>query len=78
MTKVVVFLLAAAGSFLSACSSSSPRDMNYGTDVALGYHSPDSPPASKPETAPVEAAIQEAAGPADAGVVTDTSPDQGG
>ena len=32
---------AGAALFLTGCSSSSPRDMNYGTDVGLGYEPPD-------------------------------------
>jgi hypothetical protein len=30
-------LVAGAAMFLTGCSSSSPRDMNYGTDVGAGY-----------------------------------------
>jgi hypothetical protein len=30
-------LVAGAALFLTGCSSSSPRDMNYGTDVGLAY-----------------------------------------
>jgi len=34
-------LVAGAALFLTGCSSSSPRDMNYGTDVGLGYEPTD-------------------------------------
>jgi hypothetical protein len=74
----VLLCLVAAGSFWSACSSSSPRDLNYGTDVGLGYFSPDSPPAASPETAPVETSGQETAAPTDGGSVEDTSADEEG
>jgi hypothetical protein len=39
-------LVASATLLLSGCSSSSPRDINYGTDVGLGYVPPDVPPAA--------------------------------
>lgn len=35
-------LVAVASLLLAGCGSSGPRDMNYGTDVALGYVPPDS------------------------------------
>jgi hypothetical protein len=39
-------LVASATLLLSGCSSSSPRDINYGTDVGLFYVPPDVPPAA--------------------------------
>ena len=37
-------LVASATVLLSGCSSSSPRDINYGTDVGLGFVPPDAAP----------------------------------
>lgn len=34
-------LLAGACTLVGGCSSSQPRDMNYGTDAGLGYTPPD-------------------------------------
>ncbi|HEX7507563.1 MAG TPA: hypothetical protein VF550_12370 [Polyangia bacterium] len=39
-------LVVSATLLLSGCSSSSPRDVNYGTDVGLFYVPPDIPPAA--------------------------------
>ena len=44
-------LVASATLLLSGCSSSSPRDINYGTDVGLFYVPPDVPPAVDTQTA---------------------------
>ena len=44
-------LVAGATISLSGCSSSSPRDVNWGTDVALFYVPPDVPPAADTQNA---------------------------
>jgi hypothetical protein len=64
--KLAGLFAALAGSatlFFAACSSSSPQDMNKGTDVGLGYVPPDVAP-----TAP-DATVLEAGGSVDS---TDT------
>jgi hypothetical protein len=47
-------LVASAALFLAACSSSSPQDMNKGTDVGLGYVPPDVAPTA-PDATVIEA-----------------------
>jgi len=46
-------LVASAALLLWGCSSSSPRDLNYGTDVGLGYVPPDVAPTA-PDTTVIE------------------------
>jgi len=46
LTGLFAALVASATLLLSGCSSSSPRDINYGTDVGLFYVPPDIPPAA--------------------------------
>ena len=57
-------LVASAALFLAACSSSSPQDMNKGTDVGLGFVPPDVA-ATAPDTTATEAG-GESADPGDA------------
>jgi len=40
LASLVAALLTSAALFLSGCSSSQPRDINYGTDVGVGYVPP--------------------------------------
>jgi hypothetical protein len=57
---------------LASCSSSTGRrDINYGTDVAVGFVPPDSAP-----TPALDAAAEAAASP-DGGAAVDVSVDQG-
>jgi hypothetical protein len=37
LAGMVAALVTSAALFLSGCSSSQPRDINYGTDVGVGY-----------------------------------------
>jgi len=46
LTIGILSLAASAAMLLSGCSSSSPRDIHYGTDVGLDYVPPDAGPAS--------------------------------
>ena len=50
-------LVASAALLLSGCSSKSPRDINYGTDVGLGYVPPDVAPTATGYDAAVDAGI---------------------
>ena len=40
LAGLVAALVTSAALFLSGCSSSQPRDINYGTDVGVGYVPP--------------------------------------
>jgi hypothetical protein len=68
IARVCLSLLVGAGLGLAACSSSSGRrDINYGTDVAVGFIPPDSA-----TTASVDAAASP-----DGGAAVDVSVDAG-
>jgi len=54
-------LVTSAALFFTGCSSSQPRDLNYGTDVGLGYVPPDVGPTV------TEAGAGEAGGSAESG-----------
>jgi hypothetical protein len=71
-TRSLLTLAVAAGLLLPACSSSGPRDMNYGTDAGLGFVPPDVGP--RPDVAPAakDTALEQAA---DAGGPVDSSVD---
>ena len=74
-----LFTLVAVASFLLAgCGSSGPRDMNYGTDVALGYIPPDSGPdtadgARNVGEVSADSAVVDSAAVVDGGMVPDSS-----
>ena len=59
-------LVTSAALLCSGCSSSQPRDINYGTDVGLGYVPPDVAPTS------TEAGAIEAGGSVDSGSAIET------
>jgi hypothetical protein len=61
LAGLLVTFMASAALLFSGCSSSQPRDINYGTDVGLGYV-----PASATSTA-TEAGASEAGGSAVSG-----------
>jgi hypothetical protein len=44
LAGLLVTFMASAALLFSGCSSSQPRDLNYGTDVGLGYVPPDVAP----------------------------------
>jgi hypothetical protein len=60
-------LLACGSLILSGCSSKQPRDINYGTDVGVGYVPPDSSSSTTSEAGSSEAGTSEA-GASDASV----------
>ena len=70
-TRALLTLAAAASLLLPACSSSGPRDMNYGTDAGLGYVPPDV--GARADSAPDKATDQ--AADADGGSALDSSVD---
>jgi hypothetical protein len=50
-------LVTSAALLLSGCTSSKPRDINYGTDVGLGFVPPDVAPKTTTYDAATEAGI---------------------
>ena len=54
LAGLVAALVTSATLFLSGCSSSQPRDINYGTDVGVGYVPPDVASTS-PDSATIDA-----------------------
>lgn len=56
-----IALVTGATLLLSGCSSKSPRDINYGTDVGLGFVPPDAGTTPTSEAGASEAGASEAA-----------------
>jgi hypothetical protein len=56
-----IALVTGAALLLAGCSSSSPRDMSWGTDVAVGYVPPDAGATTTVDAGASEAAASEAA-----------------
>ena len=78
LTSALLTLVAVASLLPAGCSSSGPRDINYGTDVALGYVPPDAAAVSPADvplyTHEVSADLTAVA---DGGTALDSSMDEG-
>ena len=69
-------LVASATLLLSGCSSSSPRDINYGTDVGLGFVPRDVPPKTTAiDGAAVDSGAYDTTNAIDGGVLADAAID---
>jgi PBP1b-binding outer membrane lipoprotein LpoB len=75
LASLFVALAVSASLLLSGCSSSSPRDINYGTDVAVGWVPPDvAPTITVTDSAAVDSQIaSDSANAVDGGVLQDAS-----
>jgi hypothetical protein len=73
-------LVVVASLLLVACSSSKAQDVNYGTDVAVGFVPPDGGYGPEAVSAASEVAREVSstlADAADGGIAIDSSPDEG-
>jgi hypothetical protein len=67
-------LVASATVLLSGCSSSSPRDINYGTDVGLGFVPPDAAPKTAIDGAAIDGAAIDSDHAYDSQLASDSDP----
>jgi hypothetical protein len=79
LASALLTLVAVASLLLAGCSSSGPRDINYGTDVALGYVPPDAAAAVSPADVPLDTheVSADLTAVADGGAALDSSIDEG-
>jgi hypothetical protein len=76
IASALLSLVAGASLLLSACSSSTPQDMNKGTDSGVGWIPPDT--GAGPDLAPDALEVSADLAPiADGGAVLDASLDEG-
>jgi len=76
LAGLCIALVTSAALLLSGCSSSSPRDINYGTDVGVGYVPPDVAPTTTAYDAAIDTEITvDTANAVDGGVIVDAAID---
>jgi hypothetical protein len=73
LAGLFIALMASGTLLLSGCSSSSPRDLHYGTDADLFWVPPDATPTTATDDAAVDAGVSSDSATAVDGGTTETS-----